>query len=313
MSIFCNDIISVLVVVSNRDKLYIWDCLKSIKISLKNSRVKAEYIVILNGVQVDLSKSGIPTLTKIYNKRNLGFARGVNQAIKIAIGNWCIIACPDTITSASSIPRLLKRRRKKIAIISPQVISPDKSLQYTIVPIPSLWNMFIEQSYIYRIFPSLFKFSLSYTYRYRVKHYISEASAAIWWLVNRNAFINIGGFDENFFLYFEDVDLCKRLHDKNYKILYIPNATVVHSSHQGTGGNTDGSLYFNSIQTYLNKYYDTLYTTFCLSIFIFGCLFRLVFWNLVILIEKNAFITKKANEKLIFCKSVLYAACRIKY
>jgi len=194
------------------------------------------------------------------------------------------------------------------------VSSFDGKLEYTILPLPTLWQIFIEQTYLYKIAKSIFHSPLSDNKMYNKSQYVC-ALAAIWWLVRKDIFMRIGGFDTNFFLYFEDVDLCRRIKKEGYLIRYDHTGSIYHIGHQSFGGITNGQLYTESLHNYLNKYHNKFYTFLYLFIFICGCLTRLLYWKIKIKLVHNDETVTTGNGKIIFFKSVIkyYSQLRIKY
>jgi len=300
-----NNLISTVVVVVEKDKKFLKECLLSLEKSAKQAKTPIDFIVIANGTNLSEPIYLKSSYKVINNKVNIGFGAAVNIGVDKAIGQFCIITCPDVITDKNCIKNLLKQSKKeKIAIIGPKIKVVEGELQHTILPIPTPWQIFLEQSYLYKIFPRLFKSPLSDKELYLKTHYI-DAVAAIWWLVKTKIFRQIGGLDPRFFLYFEDVDLCRRLKEVGYLIAYEPSAKVLHLMHKSTGGNPSGKLYFHSLKAYLLKYYSKLTVYFTLNIFRLGCLLRLIFWQTNEIFTTDAEKLEFGRQKIIFCKEAI--------
>jgi len=300
-----NILVSVIVAFIDKDKKYLRECLTSIEKSANYAGIPLEFVLIANGTAIDSINYLSSPLKILKNKKNIGFGKAINQAVEHTKGDWCLLSCPDVISDKNTLKNIFKNINKnKLAIIGPKIILSDGSTQRTILSYPTLTNIFLEQSYLYKIFPSLFHSPLSNEKIYKDINY-SDAIAAVFWLFNRKLFIKLGGFDKRFFLYFEDVEFCRRIKDAGYKIAYNPVSRVLHLEHKSTLGNTSGSLYFKSLNQYLSKYYDNLYKVSVLTIFISGCLIRLVLWLFAISFIKNGSGKIRAEKKIKFCSDVI--------
>ncbi len=288
-------LISVIIAVVEKDKKYLPRCLKSLNESAKSAGVKLEFIIIANETKISKPDLSVYRLKIISNTNNIGFGQAINQGIKVVKGEWCIIANPDTITSKTCIKYLLKYTYKRnIAIIAPKVISEDGSIQKTILSPPTLINILYEQSYLFKIIP-LLKRNLNLEKK-REKTKEINISAAMWWMIRKKSYLKIGGFDKRFFLYFEDIDLCRRIS----KIIYVNSATVIHLRSQSNEGMMHADKYIRSLYAYLRKYYSYLYALVGITIVVIGSLIRLVFWGI-----KKIFVSYQLNKKLI-AKKITY-------
>lgn len=292
-------------VVSRKDKHLLAGSLRSLKRCVNYAGLKAEYILIANGINLTIplrlkSEAKILKLNK-----NVGFGQAVNQGMVKAKSAWVIVSCPDVQPLKECIKNLIQLTKKRnCGLIGPAVLLPDGKIQRTILPYPSIWQIFIEQSFLYKLLPSIVKSPLTFQNNY-IDITEIPAVAAIFWLVNRIAFQKIGGFDRNFFLYFEDVDLCLRLRKLGYRIYYSNKGQVRHFPHQSTGGETAGDLYRRSLWAFLNKYYPYYYVLLCQIIFLAGCLVRIVYWTLKRFIAENEKLRSQYNLKILFLKNAI--------
>lgn len=114
-------------------------------------------------------------------------------------------------------------------------------------------------------------------------------------LIRMRPFHDVKGFDENFFLYFEDLDLCKRFQSLGLKIKYTPSAEAIHYEHQSFHGEKNGKIYIRSMKYYLRKYYSTAYVYICFIILFWGFSIRLVVYSVLILMSRTHWFHKKAK------------------
>lgn len=296
-------LISAIIVYTQKDKKLVKQCLHSLETSAENAGLSLEFILVANGTKPLKINYLLSPFTQIILKTNVGFGSGVNKAMVITKGEWCIIACPDVNTDKIALIKITKYLNSdKIALIGPKINLPDGRIQPTILPIPSLYSIFIEQSFIYKLLPWIFHSPLSDRQIYQYSH-STDCVAAIWWFINKTAFKKSGKFNRNYFLYFEDVDLCKRLRSNGFQIYFDPEITVKHIPHQSTAGVTDGRLYSQSLTIFLNIHYDVLSVILSLIIFKFGCLIRILFWNLKAKMDRRNI--DYINRKIEFCRSAI--------
>ena len=288
--------ISVIIVAVENDKKLLPRCLKALKLACHKAGLKTETIVVANATSLSLPvnlKKGI----KILNlSENGGLGTAVNSAMETVKNKWVLLLCPDVELKDNSLKILIKETADRIGIIAPRVLINDQT-QETILPIPSLWQIFLEQSFLYRLFPSIFRLPFSDKLLYQKKQKVS-AAAAICWLFQKKAYRLAGGFDERFFLYFEDVDLCRRIKRAGFEIIYQPAAAAFHFPHASTGGQTDGSLYVKSLKKILGKYHNQLYVILSMFIFAFGSSIRLILWSVLGNRKKINFLTEAIRESL---------------
>ncbi len=184
------------------------------------------------------------------------------------------------------------------------ILNPDTSLQYNIVCEPTLWNLFLEQSYLYKLFPSLFHYPSVDRNLYK-RSYITNAVSGSFLMVKRTIFDKVGGFDERFFMYFEDIDLCKRLTSKYYKILFVPKAKIIHFEHQSSNGVLKGNLFVNSLYLFLYKHYGRSYASLGIIIVFSGYVLRLFYWRLIESFAAENRQKKYAIKKINYYKEAL--------
>ena len=283
--------LSVITAVTVKDKPYLKNCLTSLETAARFAGRRLNFIIIGNGIKIEKINYLHFPVRLIINKTNLGFGPSVNKAINFANNSWCILVSPDVTTQKDCLKKLIPHKvDSRTALIGPRVSDQKGKLQYSILPYPSLIQLTLEHFYLYKLFPRLFTSPLSDSKLYETPRQV-DAVAAIWWLFKRDAFHQTGGFDSRFFLYFEDVDFCKRLKEKGFEIIYNPAMRVTHLMHASTGGETDGKLYYNSLKKYLYKHHHRLSARISLLVFLTGSLFRLIFWQIF-----NSFNTSRENK-----------------
>jgi len=292
--------LTAIIVTVKKDKHLLKTCLVSLDKSVKHAGADINYLIVANGTVIRKEEYPATGVSILKLKKNAGFGPAVNSAMKKVESDWVIIVCPDVITGKSCLNEILPFSLDTTAgIIAPLVRLKDKRIQKTILPVPSIKEIFIESSYLYRLLPALFKSPLSDNSFYKRTGKVG-AVAAIWWLVRKEAFQKAGGFDNRFFLYFEDVDLCCRMRKSGYDLIFAHRAEALHLPHQSTGGKTDGRLYLISLKRFLRKYYGKNTSAFAIIIFAIGSYLRFFYWLFIYLTGRNLNTRKTAVDKLFF-------------
>lgn len=264
------------IIVSYQSNKYIGNCIASTKASLTSANLPYEIIVVINDKKNDYKLKGCKV---IKNNSNLGFAKAVNIGSKVAKGNWLLVLNPDTFIFRDTFRKIKSSLLlKDIGIIAPKTLNSNGSLQPNILLTPSMVTIFLEQSYLYKLIPAIIRHPESYPEMYRKTRYV-EVVRGSFMLINHEAFKIISGFDERFFMYFDDIDLCKRITENGYKILFKHNAVITHFSHQSSGGTMKGDFYVQNLFTFLCKYHSKCYSFFALLVLTVGFLFRTIFWT----------------------------------
>lgn len=172
-----------------------------------------------------------PHVRLITNPVNVGFGRGMNQGLATTSGPHVLLMNPDCRLTVGAVDALTAEldRFDSCAIAGPRIINPDGSVQGSARGDPDmLTGLFGRTALVRKLFPGL---PIS---RRNVVDVTSGQSVEVDWvsgacmLARRDALNRVGGFDERYFLYWEDADLCRRLRSRGYHIRYVPDACAVH-------------------------------------------------------------------------------------
>jgi GT2 family glycosyltransferase len=182
---------------------------------------------------VDAVAAFAPHARVIRNRENVGFARGVNQGLAATSGPALLIINPDCRLSPGAFGALSREldTSDRVALVGPRILNPDGSVQGSARGDPDmLTGLFGRTTLLRRALPRL-----AVSRRNVVTDgVVDDASIEVDWvsgacmLARRSALLQVGGFDERYFLYWEDADLCRRLRGQGYRIRYVPGATAVH-------------------------------------------------------------------------------------
>lgn len=220
-----------------------------------------EVVVFDNASQddsVSMVRQRFPMVRLIASEQNIGYAAGNNRAALTAHGEYLLFLNPDTLVSQSAIHQLLACMddNPRIGACSPQLLLPDGSPQpyaFGGDPTPGYlfrrgWNRLMHGA-------PLHDWS------------ISEPTAVDWvsgaaMLVRQQAWRQTGGFDEDYFMYFEDNDLCLRMRQQGWRVLYQPQIAITHLGGSSSIQNDAiDSFYHRSLHLFYRKHYGIIAAT----------------------------------------------------
>ncbi len=174
---------------------------------------------------------GQPDIRLIANRRNEGFARAANAAAEAASGELLFLLNPDCRLQPGCLWSIydFMRDRPWVGACGPKLISPNGELIRSCRTFPSLWTVFCEAFGLAQAFPNSRIFAGYYLGGWdysdaRRVDWLSGAALAI----RRDIFHRLGGLDEQFFIYAEDLDFLYRLRAAGWECWYLPQAEVVH-------------------------------------------------------------------------------------
>lgn len=198
----------------------------------------------------------------ISNPTNVGFARAVNQGIAATSSPRVLIMNPDCRLVAGAVATLRAEldRHESCAIAGPRILNPDGTLQGSARGDPDmLTGLFGRSALLGRALPWLPGSRRNIVSAAAVRS--GHQSVVVDWvsgacmMARRDALVDVNGFDERYFLYWEDADLCRRLRAAGYHVRYVPGATAIHRVGQSSKSARDASIRAFHASAYL--YYTT--------------------------------------------------------
>jgi GT2 family glycosyltransferase len=267
--------VSVIIVSWNtRDILR--DCLSSVFSQTKG--IKFEVIVVDNAStdgSVAIVRSEFPQVKLIQNDVNKGFAAANNQGIAIAEGRYVLLLNSDTEVLDNAIGKTVSFADAHIeaGAVSCRVLNPDRTLQMTCFMFPSVLNMLLSATYLYKLFArSIFFGREQMSWWNRDDEREVDVVTGCFMLVRREAIEKAGLMDERFFMYCEETDWCYRFKKAGWKILFTPIAEIIHfggqSSKQAAPAMT--LQLRGSVLQFMRKHYCRLeYNIACILVWLF--------------------------------------------
>jgi len=222
-----------IIIVSWKVKDFLYKCLFSIKEHIPAS-ISFEVILVDNNSAdgtVEMVKTEFPWVRLIASKENLGFARGNNLAFEQATGEYFFLLNPDTQLKEFAIERLLSFMDKNvdIAAVGPKLLNTDGSLQPSCKAFPKVSTLIFQALFLDKIFPkskTFGSYEMSWWDHSDTREVDQPMGAAL--LVRKKVVDTIGPMDENFYMFFDEVDWCYRMKKLGYKIFFLDNAEIVH-------------------------------------------------------------------------------------
>ncbi len=211
----------------------------------------SEIIVVDNDSQDDsvyLLRSDFPEIKVIDNKENVGLAAGVNRGLKEAKGQYRLILNPDMVALPHSVQTMVDfmDAHPEVGMSGAKLLSPSGKLQY------SCYRFYRPMTIVYRrTFLGKTQRGKKELRQFLMKDFDHASVKEVDWLmgaclmVRESAVKEVGGMDERFFLYFEDVDWCRRMWEKGWKVMYVPQAQFSHFHQRSSEGSSVMSVLFN--------------------------------------------------------------------
>jgi len=223
--------ISVIIVSWNaRD--YLRNCLNSIR---QTGATCVQEVIVVDNASKDGSPEMVleefPEVDLIHAGENLGFARANNLAMKKAVGSIFALVNSDVIVHPGCLEKLAAflDQHSNVGLIGPRVTGGDGKLQKTCRRLPTIWNTLCRVLAVDRVFPHWQLLSgFEMPPRYHDKCIEAEVLSGCFFVAKKKAVDEVGGLDERFFFYGEDIDWCKRFRDAGWKLMFIPEAKATH-------------------------------------------------------------------------------------
>jgi GT2 family glycosyltransferase len=297
------DISIVVLNYNTRDLLA--DCLESIIENLNG--LDAELVVVDNASDdgsADMVESQYPQAFLVKNHTNEGFSSGINNGIRAASADYILVLNQDTLVKPGSLERMVGflEGNGDAGIVGPKLLSANgtyqQSCNYFTVPSPKNALLLLMGMVLPR--------------GKKLGTYCADpwsngnGSVEVDWihgacmLVRKEVFGEAGLFDENFFVYMEDMEFCYRARKKGWKTVYLPQAEIVHLTNQ-SGIQNIGKLYSYKrlrfyvwgIDYFLRKHFNPVYSYFTLLFLAIGALSASIVLRLALLLGLNSEETRK--------------------
>jgi hypothetical protein len=221
-----------IVIVSWKVRELLDKCLESV--FKFTSGLEFEVIVVDNASgdgTAEMVMKKYPQVKLIASNRNLGFAKGNNEGIRISRGEFLLLLNPDTELRDNAFLKFVDFARKnpRAAICGPKLLNPDGALQRSVSRFPDLASQSLLMLKVQGLWPSAspFRRRQALDFDYSKEQKCDQVMGAAF-LIRRDTLDKIGLLDEGYFLWFEEVDYCKTAAERGLETWYTPSAEVVH-------------------------------------------------------------------------------------
>lgn len=181
-------------------------------------------------VKNEFPSEQFPWIRLIACDQNVGFPKGNNIGMQTAVGRTILLLNPDTIVLANALQQMIAylQANPDIGVLGPQLLNSDKSVQSSRRRFPTMATAFFESTWLEPYAPA------KLLQNYYVQDIPDDAVADVDWvmgaamLVPAEVIAQIGGMDEAYFMYSEELDWCRRIKDAGWRVVYFPAAQIIH-------------------------------------------------------------------------------------
>lgn len=169
--------------------------------------------------------------------RNVGYARGNTLALQRAQGDYILIINPDNTLELPGLERMVHAMEEDltIGILAPRLLHEDGTIRDSYRTFPSVMDLLIKRTVLRHVFPGRMRQYLQWGQDPSVSRDVDWVVGACL-LIRRTLLEQIGFFDPRFFLFFEDIDLCRRSWETGKRVVYFPEVTATDRKHRLSEG-----------------------------------------------------------------------------
>ncbi|MFA5020759.1 MAG: glycosyltransferase family 2 protein [Patescibacteria group bacterium] len=250
-----------IIIVSWKVRDLLKKCLASIESAAAGLAV--EIFVVDNASNdgaIEMVRSDFPTVRLIANRQNLGFAKANNLALRQASGDYVLLLNPDTELQPDTLEKSIDffQSHPAAGALGAKMSYPDGRQQPSVRRLPTVWPIFLMLLKLPKLFPRLKSIAnyLAADFDYSREQIVDQIMGA-YIFMPRRILEQIGLLDDRFFIWFEEVDLCRRLRDAGYGVWFNPEVKIIHHggksfSQQALIANQ--RIFFSSALKYFLKY-----------------------------------------------------------
>jgi len=229
-----------LIIVHYRTRGLLKQCLKSLMSA--EIKVPHEIIVVDNNSKdgtVEMIKNRFPSVRLIANPENIGFGRANNMAIATAQGEYVVILNPDTCSFPGQFEKILEyaETHSDIGVLGARLLDPDRLTQCSCYSEHKWYTPITRRTFIGKT-----AFGKRENARFLMDDFDRKEIRDVDWvqgsfmMMPMRVIAEVGGFDDRYFMYFEDADLCKRIRELGRRVVYFPHASFVHYHRRDSDG-----------------------------------------------------------------------------
>jgi GT2 family glycosyltransferase len=253
-----------IIIINYNVKEFLQNLLHSIEKASGN--ISKEIIIVDNASDdgsVELIRNKFPSAKLITNTKNFGFGKANNQALKIAEGDYILLINPDTIVSEDTIEKMINffKINPEAGLAGCKILNPDGTLQLACRrSFPGPWTSFCKVTGLSNLFPKSRLFArYNLTYLDENKTYEVDAISGSFMMMKKEVYDKVGGFDEDFFMYGEDLDLCYRIQQNGYRVFYVHTTQIIHYKGESTKRSRldETKVFYDAMHMFVKKHFSS--------------------------------------------------------
>ncbi len=286
-----------IIIVNYNVKEFLQNLLHSIE---KASRNLSTEIIIVDNTSDDGSVEFIhekfPDVKLIANQKNLGFGKANNIGLREAKGQFILLINPDTLVAEDTFDKMIEffNNHPEVGLAGCKILNPDGTLQLACRrSFPGPWTSFTKVTGLSTLFPKSKIFAkYNLTYLDENQTYEVDAISGSFMMMRREVYEKIGGFDEMFFMYGEDLDLCYRVQKAGYKVFYVHSTQIIHYKGESTKRSSldETKMFYNAMHLFVKKHLSSSFLVEIIlrsaivvrSVFAFIAVRKLIFLSVIL-------------------------------
>ncbi|MBF8248232.1 MAG: glycosyl transferase family 2, partial [Bacteroidetes bacterium] len=226
--------------------------------------IRSEIIVVDNASDdgsTEMLRKRFPNVTLIASKQNLGFARANNVALKRARGDFLLLINPDTVVQEDTLRVMLDffKNTPEAGLAGCKILNPDGTFQLACRRgFPTPWVAFTKIFGLSKLFPRSSWFGkYNLTYLNTEETYEVDSVSGSFMMLPREVLEKVGGLDEEFFMYGEDLDWCYRIQQSGWKIFYVPLTQIIHYKGESTRRSSIDEIqtFYDAMHRFVKKHF----------------------------------------------------------
>lgn len=279
------------------------DCLTALYTDLGS--LPAEVFVVDNASSdgsVDAVRAAFPQVKVIENPKNAGFGAANNQALSQATGEYLLLLNSDAFPRPGAIAALIDclRSNPRAAAVGPRLLNKDGTLQRSCYKFPSPARAWLENLWMSALLPQHPLIGDYQQWAHDEERVVDFVIGACM-LVRREAYVDVGGFDEGFFMYAEETDWQRRMADQGWQVHFTPTAEVVHFG--GASGAAEKARinrhFFDSLDRYEHKHHGMAGLVSLRLAMLVGSALRVLLWLCVLVFMPKRRAAARAKARLL--------------
>ncbi len=260
---------------------------------------------------VEFIREKFPSVKLIVNDKNLGFSKANNIGLAAAQGKYLLLLNPDTLVREDTLQKMIDffKDTPDAGLAGCKILNPDGTLQLACRrSFPGPWTSFCKVTGLSTLFPNSRIFArYNLTYLDENQTYEVDAISGSFMMMTRDVYKKVGGLDEQFFMYGEDLDLCYRIQKSGYKVYYVHSTQIIHYKGESTKRSSldETKIFYEAMNLFVKKH---LSSSFLVELILLSAI---AFRSFFAFLGRRKLILYSVILDIIFFNISLFAAGRI--